>query len=157
MIGLLFSSPSLQSWHREGEPSSSYRAHATLLRQTALVCAAAILPGLLGCHSGHTVSLSWNPSTSVVVGYNVYRGTHAGGPYKRLNSSPLAATAFTDSTVDPGQIYFYVVKSVDLKNVESVPSGEVSTAVPANTSFRISELIQKLGPKKLQSGYQQPR
>jgi hypothetical protein len=145
-------------WQCGAELNPRYRSQGILLRRAALVCSAAMLVGLPGCHSGHTISLFWNPSTSVVVGYNVYRGTQPGGPYKKLNPSPVAASAFTDSTVQSGQTYFYVVKSVDWKNLESVPSAEVSYAIPANTFFiRISELIRKLSPKKLQSGNKQPR
>ena len=37
----------------------------------------------------HSVSMSWSPSPSTVIGYNVYRGTTPGGPYpSKLTSSP---------------------------------------------------------------------
>src|SRR5260370_35062886 len=37
----------------------------------------------------HGVDLSWDPSPSSVIGYNIYRGTRSGGPYPlKLNSSP---------------------------------------------------------------------
>ena len=48
----------------------------------------------------HSVSLSWSPSPSTVIGYNVYRGTTPGGPYpSKLTSSPQAATSLVDNTV----------------------------------------------------------
>src|SRR5712691_13479150 len=47
----------------------------------------------------HNVDLSWNPSTSTVVGYNLYRGSTSGGPYTKINSSLDAAASYTDSTV----------------------------------------------------------
>jgi fibronectin type 3 domain-containing protein len=51
----------------------------------------------------HSVTLSWDASTSsTVVGYNVYRSTVSGGPYTLLTSSPIAATTYTDMTVQAG-------------------------------------------------------
>jgi hypothetical protein len=78
----------------------------------------------------HSVNLSWAPSTSPVIGYFVYRGTVSGGPYDKLNSSPDGLLNYTDSDVQSGSRYFYVVKSVDSSNFESVYSGEVSAFIP---------------------------
>lgn len=79
----------------------------------------------------HSVALSWDPSTSTVVGYNLYRGTQTGGPYStKLNSSLLSATAFTDSNVQSGTTYYYVSTAVDSNNVESGYSNEASAPVP---------------------------
>jgi hypothetical protein len=78
----------------------------------------------------HSGALSWTASTSVVTGYNVYRGTVSGGPYAKLNSSLIALTTFTDGTVQSGQTYFYVVTAVDASNVESVYSNEISATIP---------------------------
>ena len=79
----------------------------------------------------HTVSLGWIASSSPnVIGYNVYRGNMSGGPYARLNSSLDAATAYTDSTVQAGQPYFYVVTSVNNVGSESGYSSEVQVAIP---------------------------
>ena len=78
----------------------------------------------------HSVTLSWVPSTSTVIGYNAYRATVSGGPYNQLNSSPVTTDSFTDSNVQSGQTYYYVVTSVDSNNVESSYSTEVSAAIP---------------------------
>ncbi len=78
----------------------------------------------------HSAALTWVASTSVVVGYNVYRGTAAGGPYTKLNATPVAPVNYTDSTVVSGQIYFYVVTAVDANSIESVFSNEVTAAIP---------------------------
>src|SRR5579871_1258918 len=52
----------------------------------------------------HTVSLSWNPSTSTSIsGYNVYRASAAAGPYAKLNPSLNASLYFSDSSVQSGQ------------------------------------------------------
>jgi Abnormal spindle-like microcephaly-assoc'd, ASPM-SPD-2-Hydin len=80
--------------------------------------------------SSHTVALSWNSSTSVVSGYNVYRGTQSGGPYSRLNASLLSNTAFNDTKVQSGGNYFYVSTAVDSSNTESAFSNEATAAIP---------------------------
>ena len=78
----------------------------------------------------HSVALSWNASTSGVVGYNVYRSTQTGGPYSRVNSSLDAGTTFSDTGVTAGSTYFYVVTSVDSSSQESAFSNEASAVVP---------------------------
>ena len=78
----------------------------------------------------HTVRASWAASTSVVSGYNVYRGTVSGGPYTKLNGSLVALLAYTDATVLSGQTYFFVTSAVDGSGNESVFSNEVAAVVP---------------------------
>jgi fibronectin type 3 domain-containing protein len=78
----------------------------------------------------HSVSLSWQASTSSVSGYNVYRGTQSGGPYGVINSGLVTSTNYTDSTVLAGQTYYYVLTSVDPQGLESVQSGQVQAVVP---------------------------
>ena len=78
----------------------------------------------------HSVALSWSPSTSTVIGYYTYTSTQSGGPYTKINSTPVAATSYSDTAVQAGQTYFFVVTSVDSSNVESAYSAEVSALVP---------------------------
>jgi hypothetical protein len=79
----------------------------------------------------HSVSMSWSPSSSTVIGYNVYRGTTPGGPYpSKLTSSPQVGTSLVDSTVAAGTTYYYVATSVDQNSVESSYSNQFSAAVP---------------------------
>ena len=79
----------------------------------------------------HTVNLAWDASSSSsVVGYYMYRGTQSGGPYSRLNSSPQAATDYSDDTVASGQTYYYVVTSVDSASAESSYSNQAKVVVP---------------------------
>jgi hypothetical protein len=80
---------------------------------------------------GHSVSLSWSPSPSAVIGYNVYRGTTSGGPYPaRLTSTPQPMTSLIDSGVVGGTTYYYVATSVDQNSVESVFSNQITATVP---------------------------
>ena len=77
----------------------------------------------------HIVDLSWNPSTSQVAGYNIYRQTRSGNPVK-VNSTVEPATTFSDSTVSSGQTYSYFVTAVGPNSVESSPSNEVTVTIP---------------------------
>jgi Cep192 domain 4/HYDIN/CFA65/VesB-like, Ig-like domain/Abnormal spindle-like microcephaly-assoc'd, ASPM-SPD-2-Hydin len=77
------------------------------------------------------VNLTWNASASSnVVGYNVYRGTASGGPYTQSNSSLDTTTSNTDTTVQSGQAYYYVVTAVDSAGAESAYSNQTTAVVP---------------------------
>jgi len=79
----------------------------------------------------HSVALSWTASiSSNVAGYYVYRGATLGGPYTKLNSSPVAGTVYTDYTVQSGQTYYYVATSVDGTGSESAYSEAAKAVVP---------------------------
>jgi hypothetical protein len=78
----------------------------------------------------HSATLTWTPSTSSVMGYYVYRGTQTGGPYVKLNATPISLTTYTDSAVQAGLTYFYVATSVDSTNTESIFSNETSAVIP---------------------------
>lgn len=71
----------------------------------------------------HTVSLSWNASTSPnISGYNIYRAvyTTSCGAYLKINGATLdTATTYTDSAVTDGTNYCYATTAVDSSNVES--------------------------------------
>jgi len=119
-FGVTFSPPS----------SGSSTGSISFLSDAANSPATETLTGSGAQTSQHTVDLSWDPSSSQVAGYNIYRGTRSGGPYSRLNSALQVSTSFTDSGVQSGLTYFYVARSVDPNSQESVPSNEVSAAIP---------------------------
>ena len=79
----------------------------------------------------HTVDLSWTASSSAVLGYCTYRGTQSGGPYSKLNSSPSTNSSYSDSTVEAGQTYYYVVTSLGTDSVESAFSNQATAVVPS--------------------------
>src|SRR6266571_2625464 len=78
----------------------------------------------------HSVDLSWSPSTSAVVGYNIYRSGTSDGPYAKINSALNATAAYTDNTVQAGVTYYYVTTAVDASGVESVYSNQAQVVVP---------------------------
>jgi hypothetical protein len=81
--------------------------------------------------TAHSVHLSWAPSSSSVVGYNVYRGQVSGGPYSSASSS-VDALSFDDSSVADGTTYYYVVTSVDSSGAESAYSNQATAEIPKN-------------------------
>jgi fibronectin type 3 domain-containing protein len=79
-----------------------------------------------------SVTLSWSASTSSsVAGYNVYRSTVSGGPYTTLlNGSLVTGLTFTDTNVQAGATYYYVVVAVNSNGVESSDSNQASATIP---------------------------
>jgi len=67
----------------------------------------------------------------VVAGYYVYRAENPGGPYKKLNSSPIRETTYRDSPLQAGRTYLYQVTAVDAKGQESAFSNQVRAIVPS--------------------------
>jgi hypothetical protein len=81
----------------------------------------------------HSIDLSWNaPTTSTdpVAGYNIYRSTNGGTTFTKINGSPETVLDYTDSAVQSGTTYTYVVKSVDVGGQESGPSNQINLPVP---------------------------
>lgn len=82
-----------------------------------------------GGGGAHSVALNWKASTSSnVVGYNIYRGSISGS-YGLLNSMD-STTSYTDSTVQNGQTYFYVVTAVNSAGAESPYSNPAEALIP---------------------------
>ena len=90
-----------------------------------------ILTGTGVAPVAHSVALAWDASsTSTVIGYNIYSATISGGPYSNLVAAPVTATTYTDTRVQSGLTYYYVVTAVDSSNVESAFSQETSATIP---------------------------
>ena len=85
--------------------------------------------------AAHTANLSWDASTSQnIVGYNVYRGPSASGPYTKINSALDPNTSYSDTTVQGGQTYYYVSTAVDSAGVESAYSNQTEAVIPGGGS-----------------------
>jgi fibronectin type 3 domain-containing protein len=80
--------------------------------------------------AAHSVTLSWNSSSSSVAGYNVYASPSSAGPYTLLNSSPVPSTSYVDTNVLAGDAYYFRITSVSASNQESAPSASVQAVVP---------------------------
>lgn len=80
-----------------------------------------------------SVSLKWNAAANAT-GYYVYRGSHSGGPYTRLNSAAVTAADYVDSTAEEGQTYYYAVTSVNAEGVQSSYSNQAEVSVPSTVA-----------------------
>jgi hypothetical protein len=76
------------------------------------------------------VTLSWNPSTSQVSGYNVYRSTSPTGALIKINSKVDPETMYTDATIVSGSTYYYATTAVNASGQESAYSNRVEVVVP---------------------------
>jgi len=85
---------------------------------------------LAGAGSALYVTLSWNPSTSQVSGYNVYRSTSPTGALIRINSKVDPETTYTDANIVSGSTYFYATTAVSAGGQESAYSNRVEVVVP---------------------------
>ncbi len=82
----------------------------------------------------YAIDLSWTAPSGTVSGYNIYRGTTAGGESTTpINATPVTGTTFQDTTVIPSNTYFYVVEAVNTAG-SSVTSNEASATTPAVAS-----------------------
>ncbi len=77
----------------------------------------------------HSVAMTWNASSGAS-GYNVYRSTSSGGSYTKLTSSLDTGTSYTDSSVNAGTTYYYVVTAVGSSGAESGYSSQVTAIIP---------------------------
>ena len=70
-------------------------------------------------------------TTPGVIGYDIYRGTAAGGESGTpINSAPVGTTTYVDANVKAGTTYFYVLRSVTANGVQSPASNETKANVP---------------------------
>ncbi|WP_109484767.1 fibronectin type III domain-containing protein [Occallatibacter savannae] len=80
----------------------------------------------------HRVQLSWLAPTNsgqAIVGYNIYRAiANVSGFAALVTADPQ--TSYTDTAVQSGSTYDYVVKSVDANGVESGPSNPTEVTIP---------------------------
>jgi len=81
----------------------------------------------------YEVNLTWTaPSSSSdpVTGYNVYRSPSGSSSYQLINTSVITQAAYTDTTVQVGQTYDYIVESVDASGNLSAPSNMAAVTIP---------------------------
>jgi hypothetical protein len=112
-------------------PQMSGSASASISFATSTSSATETVTGTGATATQHSADLSWSPSASTVVGYNVYRSAMSGGPYTKINSSLDPSTTYTDSTVQNGQTYYYVSTAVNGAGTESGYSNQLQMAIPS--------------------------
>jgi hypothetical protein len=80
--------------------------------------------------AAHSVILSWSASNSGELGYHVYSSPAPRGQYVRMTSTPVSSAGYTDTSVQAGRTYYYVVTALNSSNQESAYSSEVTAVVP---------------------------
>lgn len=110
--------------------SGSLTGTATVVSNATNSPATISLSGSGAATVTHSVNLSWLAGTSSAVGFYVYRGAQAGGPYTRLNSSVVTPMSYSDGNVLSGQTYYYVTTDVDSSGLESSYSNEAFATIP---------------------------
>lgn len=71
------------------------------------------------------VALVWTPVEGTA-GYNIYRGTTAGGPYQLIKAGHVTSYAtYEDAALTNGITYYYVVRWLRERGLVSPPSAEV--------------------------------
>ena len=90
-------------------------------------------PFTVTVNAAHNVVLTWtNSVTAGVTGYNVYRSTVSGGPYTKINDSPVQSGATNAKDVLAGQTYYYVITAIGSDGVtQSAYSAETSATIPS--------------------------
>jgi hypothetical protein len=79
------------------------------------------------------VELNWDDVSgdATLYGYEVLRGSAAGGPYTMI--ARVTASTYTDTAVVEGETYYYVVRSLDQSFNRSANSAEVSATAELRT------------------------
>lgn len=85
--------------------------------------------------AAHAVTLTVSDAGANLLGFNIYRSDVSGGPYTKLNQSPVPSP-YVDTTVVAGQTYYYVATAVNAIG-ESAQSNQISATIPASAAFVI--------------------
>src|SRR5262245_35877108 len=83
-----------------------------------------------------SVNLAWDASSDpTLAGYQLYRSEQSGSYTSPISgTSALTTTTFTDSTVQSGHTYYYVVTAVNTSGVESPHSNEIQAVIGSPTT-----------------------
>ena len=118
-----------------GTPTISGTSSITIGATNASGTGSATLTASIASTS-YSVMLSWTASPSPdalgyeITGYNIFRSTASTGPYTQLNSTLVAGTTYTDTTVADGTTYYYAVAAVDSSEAQSGYSTQAEAAIP---------------------------
>jgi uncharacterized repeat protein (TIGR03803 family) len=143
VVQRLFNPPPCASTGKRGGTVSSLTLQSKSVARLISLLTFLSFPILAAAHS---VNLSWDASTSHnIIGYNIYRGPTANGPFTKINTSLDTTTSYTDTTVQSGETYFYAATAVDNQNEESNYSNIGEAVIPAGGSGSENEVYNFAG------------
>jgi hypothetical protein len=117
--------------HLEFDPKTLGAANGQLTIKSNSVVNSVAAIAMSGTAVAYGVQLTWNaPSSNAITGYKVLRSTGGNSTYQLLNSSAVPDTTYTDTTVQSGDVYDYIVESVDASGTVSGPSNTTTVAIP---------------------------
>lgn len=112
-----------------------------------------LLPLLLVGQSGYNVILTWTPSTTPGVTYNIYRGTDCTN-VGRINPEPVQTTTYIDVGVPIGPLCYYTTSFLGAEaggGGESTPSNTAEVVIaPPTTLLTIQPAAVSLEPGFIQ-------
>ncbi len=91
--------------------------------------------GTGGASSKYSVRLTWvapTPGSDPAVSYNVYREMTSDNTFEKVNTSAIAGVTYTDSAVQLGASYLYVVRAVGADGQEGDASNTATVTIPSN-------------------------
>jgi K319-like protein/Big-like domain-containing protein len=133
MIGKI--SRSWNAGHYAGEMVSPRRHRILAGPGTVLLLAYVLMFQFAGSVHAQSVTLAWDANTDPnLAGYRVYRSQQSGVYSSSLNGALLTAASFTDSTVQAGRTYYYVVTAISTTGLESGYSGEAQAIIPLSVT-----------------------
>jgi fibronectin type 3 domain-containing protein len=91
--------------------------------------------GLGAVNSGNTIQLSWSASIGAST-YTVKRGLTASGPYGII-AAAIAPTSYTDTNIEDGITYYYVVVANAASGAHSPNSSEVSAVGSVKMNLQV--------------------
>ena len=71
------------------------------------------------------VRLRWQPAESLLSGYHVYRSKDGADGFERVTSEPVRQNWYSDTAVEIGVTYRYVVRAVSRRGAQSEPTPPV--------------------------------
>ncbi|MCC5875234.1 MAG: endonuclease, partial [Candidatus Sumerlaeia bacterium] len=109
---------------------------------------------VIASNDGDDVTLTWSPRIETDLdGYHVYRSSTSGSGFARLTTDPISTTSFLDDTINPMDLYYYVVTAIDTMGNESIFSSEVTSqdfvgvaiAIPTNPDTPYIQNFNSMG------------
>jgi Domain of unknown function (DUF4082) len=114
-----------------GLKAGTYTGHLTLTGGGTTKTVTVMLTMTAPVVAQHIVALSWKAAAAnaKVVSYSLYRSSISGSSYGLL-ASAIGSAVYTDQSVQPAAVYYYVVTAVDSTGRESTYSNETKTTIP---------------------------